>query len=180
MCIIAPHVRRRCGGDRCRLRTQFRREGEGIGLQRLKPAIRAVDGKFVAATGPDIGQENLPDPDIAAAAHDVAFGVPVVEVADHGHTPGIRRPHGEVNPGRALMLDQMRAHLVIKAKVRSLGDQIIVGRPQDRAETVGIGHPPFGAIALRLVSHRLRRTGDDALEEIVGADPGQRAERKAC
>ncbi len=72
---------------------------------------------------------------------------------------------------RALMADQMRAHLVEQACVRAFADQEIIQWPQHRPKTIGIGHPPIVAAARAFIFDRLPRAGHRAFEQaaIIGA-----------
>ena len=63
--------------------------------------------------------------------------------------------------------------------MRPFRNQIIVGGAEHRAEAVRVGHPPFGAIALRAVLHRLRIAVDRAFEQAGVVDAFHAAERRA-
>ena len=122
--------------------------------------MRAGDRELIGAALANIGDEDFPHPDVQTAAHDMAAGIPVVEVA-HDR---------EVHTCHALMLDQVRAHLVVQAEVIAFAHQEIVKGAQDRAEAVRIGDPPFRPVAPRAVLHRLGRAFDRSLEQAARID----------
>ena len=108
-------------------------------------AVGADDLVLVGAAAADVRDEDLPDAGVAPQPHDVPAAVPVVEVADDGDPPGVRRPDGEVHAADAFVLDDVGAHLVEEAAMRALGDVVVVHRTEDRAEGVGVRHPPVAA-----------------------------------
>ena len=80
---------------------------------------------------------------------------------------------------RALMLDQVRAHLVVETVVRALRHQQVVDRAEDGAEAVGVGDPPRRVARLRMIFHRLLRAVDRTFEQAAIVDAGEGAERGA-
>jgi len=176
---VAPRMRKIRGGERGGFGPDFRMKGKGIALQRQQRTLGADDLEFVGAVAGDVGNENLPHPDILAMAHLVAAAVPIVEIAHHRNALGIGRPDREVHAIRALMGDAMRAHLVVKPDMRALRHQEIVDRPQHRTETVGIGDPPLRTLALRLVFQGLGRAGDRAFQQPARIGAGERAQAVA-
>ena len=100
---------------------------------------------FVIGAGGDAGNENLPDAAVDALAHLRAAPVPLVEVADDGDAPGVRRPDGEMRSFDALMRQQMRAEPFIELLMRAFDEQIIVHRAEHRREGVRIGEGPVAA-----------------------------------
>jgi hypothetical protein len=97
----------------------------GVGLQPdlalLGEDLELVDGARVNA-----GQEQLPDAARPQRAHRVQAAVPGVEVADHRHRAGARGPHGEGGAAHALVLDDVRAELVVELFVAPLADWVEV------------------------------------------------------
>ncbi len=167
MCFVFPGLHEFRRGDRGVLRTHLGTPRKGVGLQRLKVAMRSDDFELVGRAGADVRGEDLPDAGVAAKAHDVTAAVPVVEVADDGDAAGIRCPDGKVEAVDALMLDRMGAHLVEEAQMRAFADEIVVHRPEDRPEAVRVGHGPFGVAAGRAITDRqnarqLDRAGEEA------------------
>ncbi len=97
MRLVVPLVPERRHGDRSGRRPQFRAEGERVGLQRHRLAVRPDDLELVGTPLADIRHEDFPDAGIPAQAHDMAAAVPVVEIADHGDAARVRRPDGEMH-----------------------------------------------------------------------------------
>ena len=139
-------------------------EGKGVGLDG-DLTLRAEDFKLVQVPLGNIGEEDFPHAAAHELAHRIAPAIPRVEFTDDADPLGIRRPDGKVDPARPFMVDQMRAQLVEQPQMRALGDEEIVGRPQHRAEAVGIGHPPFVPAALATVFYRLARALDRCFEQ---------------
>ena len=154
--------------------------GEGVGLERQAGAVGADDLVLVGEAGRDVGDEDLPDAGVAAEAHGVAPAVPGVEVADDRDAAGVRRPDGEVHAVGALVAEGVGAHLVEEAQVAALADVVVVHRAEDRAEGVGVGHPPLAAGVARAVLERLALAdGERALEEAGVVAALERARRLA-
>ena len=138
-------------GDRGGLGAEFSRKGKGICFERQDSAVGGHDMEFIGAAQTNIGDEDFPHAHIIAAAHRVAAGIPIIKVTHQCDKPRIGGPHGEVNAIRALMLDEMRAHLVEQPQMGALIDQEIIDRPQHGAKAIGVCHPPFmpiGAAAI--------------------------------
>ncbi len=68
---------------------------------------------------------------------------------------GVRRPDREVHAVGALVMDQVRAHLVEEPQVAAFADVVVVHRPEHRAEGIGVGHPPLAAGVAGAVLERL-------------------------
>ena len=101
--------------------------GQRVGLVRAG-AVGGLDGVLVGRAVADAGDENLPHTGGAEGAHGVLVGVPPAEIADDGHTLGVRRPHGK---GGAADLAQgglvgahVRAENLPEALVAALVDQV--------------------------------------------------------
>ena len=78
------------------------RRAKGSAFSGSSIAVLADDLEFVGDAGRDVRGEDFPDAGVAAQAHDMAAAVPVVEIADDGDAPGIRRPDGEMEALRRL------------------------------------------------------------------------------
>src|SRR6185312_507666 len=175
--LIAPGMGlRSCGYGRGG-RTEFRREGEGVGFLRQLFSVRADDVEFVAPSFGDVGHEHLPDTDILAPAHHMPEGIPVVEIAHHGDPARIGSPDREVDAADTLVIDRVRAQLVVEPKMGALRHQQVVDRAQNRPEAVGICKPPFRAAAPGAVFHGLGRARDDPFEKPMAVDAGKSAQR---
>ena len=62
----------------------------------------------------------------------------MIEVADHAHALGIRRPHREVRAGDAVAHARVRAELVIEAVVTALAEQMEIEVRQLVREEIGV------------------------------------------
>ena len=61
----------------------------------------------------------------------------MVEVADHRDARGVRRPEREQHAVDALVRRELRAEPAIELPVRPFAQQIVVERPERRAEGIG-------------------------------------------
>jgi hypothetical protein len=138
----APLVGRAFPGQGCHhaggQRPQFGRERIGVGFQGQQVSIAVEQLVLVARPGADGGQEDLPYAALAPQAHAVAAPVPLVEVADHADTAGVRGPDGKRTAVHAFDAAQMRAQDLERAQVRALGEQPCVELPEQGAEAVGV------------------------------------------
>jgi len=144
MPFVAPFMVKRRGDDRRGRGAQFGLKGKGVGLERQDDAIRAHNLILIRAARSDIGQENLPHASVRPVAHRRAAAIPAIEVAHHRHALCI----GKMRAGHPVMGHCMRAQLVEQASVRPLREIIIIHRPQDRAEAIGIDHDMVAAVAI--------------------------------
>src|SRR4051794_39030066 len=79
-----------------------------------------------------------------------------------------------MHAGSAFVLDDMRAELVEQPEMRTLGDVVIVHRPEYRTERIGIGQPPVAAGIAGVVAQRLALLDRQlAFEETGLVAPGQ-------
>ncbi len=117
-------------------------EAEGIGLQRHKIATGTQKFEFVTLANGGAGHEDFPHADVEALSHHVAAAVPVVEIADHRHAPGIGGPHGEMYAVCTFMIHGMGAKPVMEAQMIAFGNVIIIERPQHRPKQIGIDQCP--------------------------------------
>ena len=113
-------------------------ERERIRLQRQQLAVGALDLVLVGRAPVDPRDEQLPDAALHALAHGVAPAVPAIEVADHGHPTGVRRPDQKRDAGDALELHGMGAQLLVQPQVVALGDQVGVHLAEERREAVWV------------------------------------------
>ena len=149
---------------------QFGGAAERIGLQRQQLAFGAEDLEFVHHPGAETGGEDFPHAAAVARAHLVAAAVPGVEIADHGHPAGVRRPHREMHALHPLVGDQLGAKPAIEFAVGALGQQIVICGAEYRGEAVGVVElPGAGAVAglqqVRPAGYVYRQ---HALKEAVG------------
>ena len=175
---VAPRVVELGGDDRGGGRPELGGAGEGIGLQRQANAVRAEDLELVGEAGSDPGDEDLPDPGVAAEPHDVAPAVPGVEVADDADAAGVRGPDREMHAVGALVMDRVRAHPFEEPQVGALAHVVVVHRAEHRTEGVGVGAPPLAAGVARPVLERLAAADRQRpLEEAGVVAPGEAAGR---
>src|SRR5439155_21092788 len=107
-------------------RRNLRSEGDWIGLQPDDP-VGSADLELVVRALLKVRNEQLPDPGGAEHAHRVQAAVPAVEVADQRDTARRGRPDGERDARDAVELTNVRAQLVVKLLMTSLGGKPEVG-----------------------------------------------------
>lgn len=73
-----------------------------------------------------------------AQPHRVAAAVPLVEVADHRHAPGIGCPHGKAHAGHIVLPHGLGTQAAGQFPVPAFGDQVQVQVAQQQAEGVGV------------------------------------------
>ena len=78
--------------------------------------VPALDLELVDLALAEIGNEELPDAGGAPVSHRMAAAVPVIEVADHAHALGVRRPDGEMDAPEALVGAEVRAQPLVVAE----------------------------------------------------------------
>ncbi|MCU0314733.1 MAG: hypothetical protein MUC84_11820 [Solirubrobacteraceae bacterium] len=145
-------------------------EGERVGLQLQRP-VRAADRKLVARALRHVRHEQLPDPGGAERAHRVQARVPAVEVARDADRTCRRRPDGERHAGHAVVLDRVRAELLVELLVTPLARQVQVELAERRQERVRVAQreaPVLAVVDLELVAERQLGTGDRAGEDAAG------------
>ena len=143
---VGPAQPARLPHDRSGARRVFRSKADRVRLQRADGAARPAYLILVGGTLGHAGQEDFPHPRRAAPAHRVAAAVPGVEIADHRHPFGIRRPDGEMHAPGPLMGHRMGAQLRPEPAVIALADQVLVHLAQHGAKAIGIVKVPDGAI----------------------------------
>ena len=178
--VIAPVELDRMRRDRRGGRAHFAGKAERVGLQRQHPAILGHDAIFIRVAWPDVGDEDFPHTNVRAAPHRRATVVPMVEIADQAHQPGIRRPDREMDAAGPFVRDAMRAQLVEQPVMRPLRDQVIVQRPQYRAKAVRIGHPPLRTKPARAIFDRLPCARNRPFEQAALINPRQCSQRFAA
>ena len=116
--VEAPHAR---SGPRRRLAI----ECEGIALVDFVAVVARCDAILVAVAVACPGDESFPDPRVVLArAQRIRVRTPLVEIARHRHRAGIRRPHAEIDAAHCALAREMRAQLVVEARVRALLEEI--------------------------------------------------------
>ena len=126
--------------------------------------------------------ENFPDAASDQFPHRMDAAIPEIEIADHADASGIRRPNRKVSAAFAPDLAQMRAKLIVKPLVISLGEKVQIHLAHDRAVTVGIAQQLLGTVesdhfheigkVTRLVRHgRLVKSFD--VQPLRRKNPGQ-------
>ena len=147
--------------------------GRVLGLERVRVglleavAVGPRDLVLVVVAGPDLGDEQLPDPARAERAHRVQPRVPVVEVADHGDRLRGGSPNRERGAVDALELAHVRAEAAVDLLVAALAREVQVELADRRREAVGILDPVAAALVLDLELVLQRQLGalDHALEQ---------------
>ena len=124
---VLPVMAGDVGHDAGRQRAQFECKAVRVGLLYGIGVKARVDGIFIERALPHARREALPDAQVVVSAvHRVGVAVPAVEISDDRDSQRVGRPDGEVDPGHAINLAQMRAHLFIDAVVFSLPKEIEV------------------------------------------------------
>ena len=141
----APSTRRRATGSRemsqttdAVLRRQLRtRTPYGSVFFSIAPGARADLELVLLAVG-QIRDEDLPDACRREQPHRVDAAVPAVEIADHAHALGVRRPDREVHAGGRCRRDAVRAELLERAMVRPFAEQVQIEIGEHPAVTIRI------------------------------------------
>src|SRR5690348_777327 len=94
---IVPSVRVQISDDGGGIGTKFGGDCVGIGLDRETISHAREDFEFVQRAFGKLGNENFPDPALAASAHGVYAPVPGVEVANYADSPSVWGPYREMN-----------------------------------------------------------------------------------
>ncbi|MNL14583.1 hypothetical protein D3C87_1355280 [compost metagenome] len=94
--LILPVDAQRRSDFRRGVRRQRGGEGHRVGLE-WQDAVAAEDFVFVGLPRLHARDEDFPDAGGMAQTHGVAATVPVVEVTDHRHPPGVRGPYGKAH-----------------------------------------------------------------------------------
>ena len=172
--LAARHHRRQAVHHRRRLRPHLGAEGDRVGLQ-PQAAVLALDLVLVEIARTDVRHEDLPHAAFAAHAHGMAAAVPVVEAADHRHTPCARCPDGEAGAGHAVDLGRVRAELFIRPVMRAFGQQPEVHLAEQGREAVGVFHHLVMAapVDVELVDQPVFALGQGGLEHVRADDAAQ-------
>ena len=173
---VAPGVVRGVD-DTGRLGRPLGRERDRVGLEgeRARGGDQLV---LVPGAGAHAGQEQLPDPRGAERPHRMQPPVPGVEVADHAHGAGVRRPDPERGAGNAVDGGLMGPEPLPKPLVPALAEQVLVQLADGWQEPVGVVDREAAGVVgdLQLVGGRDRRGPEGALEQagrmdLVQLDP---------
>ena len=142
--------RQRLGDGAGGLGAHLRRARVGVALQRKILPVAGADRILVAVALDRVRDEQLPDAGAAARAHRVAARVPAVEVADHGHARGVRRPDREAHAvDRVDALAQrrrVRAQHLERPQVAALAEVVQVQLADQRPDPVGVGEAGRAAV----------------------------------
>ena len=154
-------------------------EPHRVGAQVHRPG-GAAELVPVVVAGAEAGDEELPDPGRAEAAHHVDAPVPPVPVAHHAHPRRVGGPHREPGAGHAAHRLHVGAELAVELLVPPLAREQLVDLAQGGKERVGIGEGdalPVGGLHAEPVGEHLRAVGEVELEEAVGVAPLHRRDR---
>ena len=143
--LVTPRKTARVPDDRRALRRLLEEAPHRVGLEQ-QPILRVDQLELVMRPLPDLRHEHLPHTGVAQAPHHVPPAVPVVEVADHAHSLGVRRPDGKRRAVDAFDLAKLRAQLVVKPQLVPLADQVQFGVGKCRGRLFVIR--PHGAHAV--------------------------------
>src|SRR5207253_7909879 len=120
-------------------------KGKRIAFQENRAASSA-DLKFVMRIFTDTGNEQFPDAAADQLTHGVNPAVPAIEIADHTHALGVRRPDREVNTGVVTDLADMRTEFFVKTPVLAFSEKMNVHFAHDHAIRIRIAHDLFAAV----------------------------------
>ena len=118
----------------------------GITLVHAVTSMMRNDVVLVAVTGSRRRHKPRPHPGIPDRLQRMRFLVPPVEIADHRHGLGIRRPHGKPNARLGFRARGMRAQFFVQTAVRARAEgakRLCKGRRQQgrHRPRSGGGHP---------------------------------------
>src|SRR5262245_49661621 len=119
--LVVPRELRKVGDDRRGTGRQLGRKSVGIALVDDFVVLPA-DAELVLLAGTEAGNEDLPYAAGGVQLERVAAAVPVVEVADDAHGPGVRRPDGEVDPLHAVDRPHLGPELLVAAEQLALAE----------------------------------------------------------
>ena len=141
------------------------RHGVGLGADDV---VSAADLELVDVAGPDIGNEELPDPGAADHPHGVDPAVPCVEVTDDPDRLRPRCPHGERRPAhrshRAVVVADPGPEDGPQLLVPALADEVEVDVPQGGCEPVGVVLLVLDAVGPRREDAVVHRPGGAAAD----------------
>jgi len=155
--VIAPLVASCIPHDGSGLGRDFAREAVGIGLLLAVGVLARAHGVFVVGSDADAGDEQFPDA-AGAKTHGMTALIPIVEIADHAHHFGVRRPDRESHAGNVVTGNRMRAHGAIAFVLRAFAVNMQIEVGDQGAEAVGVVDLDAAAIPEReaqLVTIRL-------------------------
>ena len=156
------------GDNRGRRGPHLAAETHRVRFQRLYLAVGTDDLIFVIGALAGARREQLPQAAVDALAHLMQTPVPLVEIAHHRDAGGLRRPNREQHAVHAFMGDEMSADPAVELAVGAFHDEIVVHRPQHRAEAIGVREFPGSAKVrgAQAVGEAAGLAGKEALEEI--------------
>ena len=105
--LIAPRKAARVPDDGCVLRCLLKESPHRVGLEQ-QLILRVDQLELIVRPLPYLRHKPFPHTGIAQATHFVPAAIPVVKVANHAHTPGIRRPDGKRRALNAVNLTELR------------------------------------------------------------------------
>ena len=139
--LVAAEVENHAAG----LRSMLGEERVGIGLQK-HIAVLAANLEFVVRALVHAGEKDFPNARRNQLAHRVRAAVPVVEVADHAHALGGRRPDREMHARHLVYHFHMGAEFFVDVVVRAFVEKIDVHLAEHGAERVGVALAPLVAV----------------------------------
>ncbi len=125
------------GDHRSGTRGQFRRQGDGIGLER-QHTVLAEDLVLVGRSHRQAWDEQFPDAAVGTQTHGQPAPIPAVEVPDDRYPTGIGCPDREAYALHPVDLAALGAKGLAKVAVTPLVEQIEVGFSQQHPEGIGI------------------------------------------
>ena len=131
------HLLRQTADQRGAFRAHLRLKGVRVGFH-PQVAVGVNQLELIQLAVVRAGDKQLPDPGLLAQTHRVAAAVPVVELPDHRHPAGVRRPDGKARPGDAIHGVGMGSQRLVGPQMGSFGEQPDVQLLQQRAKAIGV------------------------------------------
>ena len=145
--LIAPRKAARVPDDGCVLRCLLKESPHRVGLKQ-QSILRVDQLELIVRPLPYLRHKPFPHTGIAQAPHHVPAAIPVVEVANHAHTPGVRRPDGKRRALNTVDLAKLRTQLLVKPQLIPLADQVQFGIGKCRGRLFVTG--PHGGHAVKI------------------------------
>src|ERR1019366_10203720 len=108
------------------------------------PPVGADDPELVLGPGPDIGDEELPNPAAPERAHRLETGIPPIGIAHQADPPGVGSPDREGDSADPLVVHHPRPEPAPELAMGPLSDEVEVDFAQRGPEAVGVVHLPAG------------------------------------
>src|SRR5215831_19877461 len=105
---IAPLVSGEIMHDRGSARSEFGREGVGIGFQQRCVLTPRTNFVFIQGVFGKLGNEKFPQTGGSPISHGMTPTVPLIEIANDTDTTGVRSPHDKMHSGHLLYDSQVR------------------------------------------------------------------------